>query len=123
MSTPRLLVIEDEPELGELLSDLLAPDFAVTWVGDPRLALDKLKNDNFAAVLTDLSMPYLSGLQIVQTIRSNLPGLPIVIMTGRHQDDPEVVKVRNLGCQGVVTKPFTQPKDIVAIIKMAIASR
>jgi len=120
---PAVLVIDDERDLGELLADLLSDEFEVSYLIDPRQTLDQLHQSHYACLLTDLSMPHMSGKELVEMVRVDFPQLPIVVMSGRTASDPAVAEVLALGCAGILPKPLPFVEAIVEVIKKAIATR
>ena len=109
---PLVMAIDDEPDLIEILSMLLSDDFDVRTFNDPVVALKRFEEDPYDVVLTDLHMPHLSGLDVITRIRKLKPHLPIVIMSGHAESEPEVVAALKAGGTTVLPKPFPEP-DIV----------
>jgi CheY-like chemotaxis protein len=116
----KILIVDDEPALLETLCrglslyghDCLAAVDAVD-------ALEILNGANPEAVdlvLTDLSMPRSSGLELLRTIRATQPALPVVLMTGLAS----VAQVHELAAQGVsvLKKPFC-PDRLIEVIEAA----
>jgi CheY-like chemotaxis protein len=82
---PRVLVVDDEPMLGELAERLLAREFEVRVATDARAALDLLlQGEGFDVVLSDVSMPEMSGMELYERAVSSRPELRsrFVFMTG-----------------------------------------
>ena len=79
----RLLVIEDDPRVRRLLKQLLLVDgHAVKTAADGRAGLDQFRAGRFDVVLTDQSMPGLSGVQVAAAVKSMAPNTPVVLLTG-----------------------------------------
>jgi CheY-like chemotaxis protein len=84
MQDRSILLAEDNADLRNLYSYLLRADgFEVTAVEDGEEALDELAKKKPDAVVTDLNMPHMDGLELIQWIRSqeNMVGLPVIAMT------------------------------------------
>jgi len=102
----RILVIDDEPEIAELLEDILSTEghsvkTAVTGTDGVKLAA----LSDYDLVITDLGMPDLSGWEVARRIRRRSPELPVVMVTGWGATlDAE--EVRQAGIAHVVHKPF-----------------
>lgn|GEM_PF-3266017 len=119
----RILVVEDEADLGELLVDLLSEDFDVDHCMDPREAMSFLRRQVYACLITDLAMPHMPGHQVVQATHAEFPQLPVIVMSGCAPNDPRLVAVVEIGCSAILPKPLPVAQDIVAAIKKAIATR
>jgi two-component system, OmpR family, alkaline phosphatase synthesis response regulator PhoP len=102
----RILVVEDEPFLREGLTDLLRGDgHEVEAVGDGVTAAERGQAEPFELVLLDLMLPRMNGLEVCRRLRLARPGLPILMLTARGDEED---KVRGLaeGADDYVTKPF-----------------
>jgi two-component system response regulator AtoC len=102
---PRVLVIEDDPNLREIVSALLASfGYDCQTVADGRSGLVRVGEGGWDLVLTDLTRPELNGWEVVDAIRQQAPTLPIVLITGLG--DPAVLR-RARDCRvRVLAKPF-----------------
>jgi two-component system response regulator HydG len=101
-----VLVIDDDEELVELLeAGLSAAGFAVTVRPSADSAYDELIGSDFDAVLTDLSMPGMNGLEFCERAAANRPDVPVVVMTAYASLDTAVSAMR-VGAEDFVTKPL-----------------
>jgi CheY-like chemotaxis protein len=102
---PRILVIEDDQNVREVVIALLASfGYDCQTAADGRSGLVRLGEDAWDLVLTDLAMPEVSGWELVDAIRQQAPTVPIVVMTGLR--DPAVL-LRARDCRvRVIEKPF-----------------
>jgi DNA-binding response OmpR family regulator len=111
-----ILVADDEPHIGRIIQTKLEQGpFRVTLVYDGAEALRALAQyPDVALVLLDLMMPERSGLEVLQTMRSDArwATLPCVILTAAGQDERYEEAVR-LGASDFITKPFS-PKRLYA---------
>ena len=102
---PRLLLIEDDPQLGPLMRQVLDEVYAVTLVADGAIGVATTLEGNFELIIVDRRLPGLDGLGVVDTLRRNRVTTPILILTalGTIQD-----KVRGLdaGANDYLVKPF-----------------
>ncbi len=109
----RILVVDDEVELAEMLADLLASDgHHVATAGNGREALDALNRETFDLVLSDLRMPDLDGPQLLDEIRSAYPQLTdrVIFITGDTLSET-VREFIESGKHTVIEKPFV-PDDV-----------
>ena len=117
--TPRILLVEDDPGLAANLSQVLNDDGFETHVsvrGDE--GLQQAINNRFAAVLTDLRLPGLGGLELVRQLHEAQPRLPIVLMTA-HGTIETAIEATKLGAFDYVQKPFEIP-DLLALLSRAV---
>jgi CheY-like chemotaxis protein len=111
----RLLVIEDNDELREYLRVALElHDYEVLSAANGRQALAYLNGHRVDAVLTDLFMPEMDGIETVATLRRQFPDLRVIAMSGRPGVDYLGV-ARELGVKHTLRKPFELNQLIAAI--------
>ena len=102
----RLLVVDDEPDLVDLCVGLLrSHDFEVVGTTRPEEALALARTFLPDTVLTDMSMPGMSGLELLGEIKKVNPDLPVVFVSA-HLDKETLFKAIGLGVFGVIEKPF-----------------
>ncbi len=114
---PRILVVDDEAGIRELLSKTLAlAEYDVDLSPDGRSALEKLRLYQYDLLITDLRMPGVDGLTVIREARRFRPDLPIVIITG-YSTEASAIEAINLGVNGYLTKPFRVPKVLSVAAK------
>ncbi len=113
MSAPaRILVVEDEPRLGELLRLYLERDgHAVTVVGDGRAAIDAVEADGVDLVVLDLMLPGLGGEAVLEAIREH-GDIPVLIASAKRSDAERIAGLR-MGADDYLAKPFN-PHELTA---------
>lgn len=103
----RVLLVEDNPADADLVTDLLeeaaGPGFAVTRAGRISDALGALENESQACLLLDLGLPDAQGMESVVSIRSVHPNVPIVVLTGRDDEQTGIEALRE-GAQDYLVK-------------------
>ena len=115
----RILVVDDEPAIRRALRPpLVELGFDVVEVSRGEMALDLLRTENFDAVLLDINMPGIGGIETLRRIRVFAPRLPVLMLTVRDGED-EKVHALELGADDYVTKPFGI-RELVARIRAAI---
>ncbi|MBF0207924.1 MAG: response regulator, partial [Oligoflexia bacterium] len=84
--------------------------------------LGRLEKDleKFDLVLTDISMPELSGAEVAKICRRLRPGFPVVAISGHAREEPEVQEVLQAGAVDAIIKPFTDIEKIAGVIRMRI---
>jgi DNA-binding response OmpR family regulator len=102
----RLLLVEDDPMIGESVRQGLRQDgFAVDWVQDGRAAEVALETEPYDLVLLDLGLPRLGGLDLLRGLRARKKDVPVVIITARDAV-PDRVSGLDAGADDYVVKPF-----------------
>jgi two-component system alkaline phosphatase synthesis response regulator PhoP len=114
----RALVVEDDPDIVELISHYLkAEGFEVASLGDGREALDRLRGGNHDVVILDLQLPGLDGLALCTELRRDkrTRALPVIMLTARGDEADRVVGLE-VGADDYLVKPFC-PKELVARVR------
>jgi excisionase family DNA binding protein len=103
---PRVLVVDDEPGVRELLTRTLAlAEYDVEVSADGRNALDRMRQESYDLLIADLRMPGLDGFTVIREARRRQADLPVIIITG-HSSESAAIEAVNLGVPGYLTKPF-----------------
>ncbi|NNG36678.1 MtrAB system response regulator MtrA [Nakamurella aerolata] len=112
---PRVLVVDDDPALAEMLTIVLRGEgFDAVVVRDGARAVDAFHDTNPDLILLDLMLPGVSGLDICKEIRQE-SGVPIIMLTAKT-DTVDVVLGLESGADDYVMKPF-KPKELTARIR------
>lgn len=116
----RVLVVDDEQDVGQILAQMLARDgHEVVTCTDGSAALDRFETDAFDLVITDLGMPGLSGWDVAQRVKLRRPSVPVAMVTGwGDRIDPAEALAR--GIDYVVSKPFKR-ESIREVVGAALA--
>lgn len=113
-----VLVVEDEPEIGEILEGYLRRDgFHTERAADGHQALNLLRAAQPDLVLLDIQLPEMDGLEVLRRIRSN-GNTPVILVTARTEDLDKLLGLE-LGADDYVTKPFS-PREVVARVKAVL---
>jgi len=111
----RVLLCEDDPNLGKLLSDYLnAKGFATTWAQDGAEGLKLFHRETFDFIILDVMMPRKDGFEVATDIRKESKQIPILFLSARgmKEDTLEGFKV---GADDYMTKPFSMEELLVRI--------
>ena len=115
----RILVVDDESAIRRALRPpLVQLGFHVSEASRGEEALQMLRTTTYDAVLLDVNMPGIGGVETLRRIRSFAPRLPILMLTVRDKEE-EKVEALDLGADDYVTKPFST-RELVARVKAAI---
>jgi len=102
----RLLLVEDDPMIGEgVLAGLRQDGFAVDWVRDGQAAELAIENDVYDLVVLDLGLPRKDGLEVLSAMRSKGNTVPVLILTARDAV-PDRIRGLDRGADDYVAKPF-----------------
>lgn len=119
---PPLLVVDDDEEILTILSRLLSPEYTITTQNSVRGALSLLdRGERFVSVVCDLSMPEMSGLDLLRAIKDRDEGLPVIILTGQGSLET-AMETMTYGGFRYLTKPFEED-DLISAVRAASASR
>ena len=122
VSTPvggraRILVVDDEPSIRDLLSKTLAlAEYEVDLAPDGKTAIERLRIVPYDLLITDLRMPGVDGLSVIREGRRLRPDLPVIIITG-YSTEASAIEAVNLGVSGYLSKPFRVPRVLAAAAK------
>jgi CheY-like chemotaxis protein len=104
-----ILVVDDEQSVGTFAATRLQQfNYSVTVFRDPREALEAFRNGStkYDAIVTDLTMPHLTGVELIEKLRETSPKLPAIVISGynRNLASTKLTSISNLA---VLMKPFT----------------
>jgi DNA-binding NtrC family response regulator len=120
--TRRVLVVDDEVNMRRVLSALIARDgFEVAEARDGAEALSRIREGGIDAVLTDLRMPHMNGLELLERITQEHPEIPVVLLTA-HGSVGSAVEALKQGAFDYLTKPF-EPDEVRRVIRKAVQTR
>lgn len=104
--TPRILLVDDEQSVQELLSYPLRKDgYEVVQAADGKEALELFGESNFDLVVLDVMMPRMDGLECCRRLRASSP-VPIIMLTAKSEEVDKIVGLE-LGADDYITKPFS----------------
>ena len=108
--TKKILLIDDDVDLREALSELLiiTEDFDVFEGGDGAEAFEKIKQQAYDMVVLDVGLPDIDGRELCRLIRKQGVKCPILMLTG-HDTDSDTILGLNAGANDYITKPFKFP--------------
>lgn len=115
MQMDRLLMIDDDLELSELLTEFLSAEgFAVETAHDGEMGAKKATEGGFALIVLDVMLPGLNGFEVLRRIRA-ANRTPVLMLTARGDDVDRIVGLE-LGADDYLPKPFN-PRELVARIR------
>lgn len=115
----RVLVVDDEPAIRRALRPpLMELGFEVSEAPRGEMALDVLRSQNFDAILLDVNMPGIGGIETLRRLRVFAPRLPVLMLTVRDSEN-EKVQALEMGADDYITKPFGV-RELVARIRATV---
>lgn len=121
MKTGKILVVDDESDLVELISyNLNREGFETSSALDGEEALDKVRQESFALVLLDLMLPGISGMELCRIFRNDqrTRDLPIIMLTAKSEEIDRILGLE-MGADDYITKPFS-PRELVVRVKTVL---
>lgn len=114
----KILMIEDDTELAEILSEYLSKfDIKISVAEDPYIGISKLNLEHFDLLILDLTLPGMDGLEVCKEIRKK-NNIPIIISSARH-DLTDKVNAFEFGADDYLPKPYN-PQELLVRIKSHI---
>ncbi len=113
----RVLVVEDDNEVRSMLSDYLTfLGYQTDTAADGLEGLNRIKEQTYDLVITDIAMPYVSGIGIISILKKNHPDIPVIAITGYGYHAEELAQEKN--ADFIMGKPFDVQKLKEAIKKL-----
>ena len=113
---PRLLVVDDEAVVCQACHRIFSRQgFVVDESVDARDGLDRAASEDYSAILLDIKMPEMDGIEFLENVRKKKPDVPVMIMTG-YPSIPNATAAIRLGAADYITKPFT-PEEITQSVR------
>jgi CheY-like chemotaxis protein len=101
----RILVIEDDKEIRSMLEDYLSYlGYKVLTASDGLEGLKEIKSRDYDLVITDITMPYVSGIGIISVLKQNYPDIPVIAITGYGYHAKELAHEKR--ADRILSKPF-----------------
>ncbi len=120
--TPRILLIEDDPRLAGLVSEYLGEaGFQVSTAATGRAGLDRIGREPYEAVVLDLMLPDIDGLEVCRQLRATSSEVPVLMLTARGDTMDRVVGLE-IGADDYMPKPF-EPRELLARLRAILRRR
>jgi phosphate regulon transcriptional regulator PhoB len=121
MDTKKVLVVDDEPDIVELVSyNLKKEGFKVSSAMDGEEALSKIKKEHFDFLILDLMLPGIQGMELCRVIRNDpkTESLPIIMLTAKGEEVDRILGLE-IGADDYLSKPFS-PRELVARVRAVL---
>ncbi|MFC1547943.1 response regulator [Candidatus Neomarinimicrobiota bacterium] len=118
MSEANILLVDDDPDTRNIVPRILSKcDYTVSTCSSGSKALERLAQEHFDLVLSDVRMPGMSGFELLKSIRDSYPDLPVILLTAIADLDSEMEAVR-ADMHGYLRKPYTAVELTDAVREM-----
>ncbi len=113
----RILVVDDERSMRDFVSILLRKNgHDVETAENGEVAIERIRNESFDLVITDLKMPGSGGLEVLEQVKNQDPSSQVILMTAFATTDT-AVEAMKLGARDYITKPFKVDELLVQVSK------
>ena len=118
-----ILIVDDNPEIVELINDILSQEYSVVGVCSASKALEHLKKQTPALIITDIMMPEIDGLSFIKTVREDKYNkhIPIIALSAKIEEQDQI-KGYETGADAYMTKPFSS-EVLLSIVNRFLVNR
>jgi len=124
VTKPRILCVEDEPDVLKFLEALLVPNgYEVIKVENGEEALGKIIEESIDLVLSDVLMPKIDGFELCKRIKADerCRNIPVILITGLSDKEDRIKGIES-GAEDFISKPI-DPREVLARIKMLLRTK
>jgi two-component system NtrC family response regulator len=115
---PTILIVDDDDAIRAILYDLLSDRYECDTARLAEEALQYLKIESYDAILTDIAMPGLNGVELLKRVQENDSATPVILISGKgSEEDPQAFM--DLGAFAYVNKPFNLD-EIEQVVERAV---
>ena len=121
--TPRILIVDDNPDMREYLKNILDRNFTIVTANNGSDALQKMQDHPPQLVLSDVMMPVMDGIQLLKAIKENKKyrRIPVILLTARAGEESRIEGYQ-IGADDYLVKPFST-KELIARIAAQLSMR
>ena len=113
----KILVIEDDKIINNIIEFLLKKeDYVIDVAKDGNEGFAMINQNNYDLIITDIMLPYKSGLEVTSYVKTNFPKIPIIIISSLGKEDLTIIEAFKLGADDLVAKPFN-PIELILRVK------
>ena len=118
---PTILIVDDDDAIRGMIFDLLSEKYECNTASMAEEALQYVEVENYDAILTDIAMPGLTGVDLLQKIQEHNPATPVILISGKGEEqDPKALL--DLGAFAYVTKPFSLD-ELEEVVERAVMAK
>lgn len=113
----KILIVEDDELMIKILQFVLKKEgYQLTIAKDGLNAIERIPVIEPDMVLTDVMLPYKSGLEVINFIKDKYPAIPVIVLSALGEEERTVVEAFKLGADDFVAKPFN-PNELILRVK------
>jgi len=113
----KILIVEDDELMIKILQFVLKKEgYQITIAKDGLNAIERIPVIEPDMVLTDVMLPYKSGLEVINFIKDKYPAIPVIVLSALGEEERTVVEAFKLGADDFVAKPFN-PNELILRVK------
>jgi two-component system, OmpR family, response regulator VicR len=113
----RILIIEDDKIINNVIEFLLKKEgYEIEIARDGNEGLEKIVSYNPDLIITDIMLPYKSGLEVTSFVKQHYPSIPLIIISSLGKEDLTIIEAFKLGADDLVAKPFN-PVELILRVK------
>ena len=116
-SDKKILIVEDDELMIKILKFILNKEgYQLSVVMDGLSAVEQIHSINPDMVITDLMLPYKSGLEVIRFVKENFEKTPIIVLSSLGEEEHSVSEAFKLGADDFIAKPFN-PNELILRVK------
>jgi two-component system, OmpR family, response regulator VicR len=113
----KILIIEDDKIINNVIEFLLKKEgYEIDIAKDGNEGLEKVVSYQPDLIITDIMLPYKSGLEVTSFVKENYPSIPLIIISALGKEDLTIIEAFKLGADDLVAKPFN-PIELILRVK------
>ncbi len=121
VTAARILVVDDEESIRDLCARVLTrAGYVVATAPSGEDAIVRLQEEAFDLMISDIRMPGISGLEVLEHAKTTFPAIRVVLITG-FGTPQTLTRARQSGADRILTKPFN-PMELLAAVKEILPS-
>ena len=117
---PTILIVDDDEAIRAMLYDLLCDKYECDTASMAEEALQYIEVETYDAILTDIAMPGLTGVELLKKIQEHDSATPVILISGKGSEQAQALV--DLGAFAYVTKPFNLV-EIEEVIERAVTQK
>ena len=119
-NSDKILIAEDDTSISRLIAyKFEKEDYKIKIIEEGDKVVEEIKSDDYDALVLDLMLPVLDGMQVLKKIRKENIKLPVLVLSAKSQEE-DILKGLNAGADEYMTKPF-RPTELLLRLKKMLA--
>lgn len=120
----KILICDDDVMIRKAIEFKMSREnYTLDFASDGKLATDMIREEAYGLIVTDLLMPYVGGLEMINLVRNELKRNTPIIVLSRLGDEETIMEAFNLGADDYLTKPFSPSELLIRMKKILLNTR